>query len=185
MMLVIIQISASTDGAVFEFRHSGRVAEIGIVIPDLHHFRKGTVISIRYTYYRMDIILGGEFARAFYTLGTALVLWIVWRGYYKNSYSASYALLLVLAFVGYSTAFLWFNYQIGEVSEHAQTERWYTLLASIHGILSITVIVHAGIVFSLARRVFSRGENYFRLHKKMSIFLVVHWLLSLSSGFLL
>lgn len=151
----------------------------------MNGLRKWGRCELVYNKEHMDIIMGGEFARAFYTLGTALVIFIVWRGYYKNAYSAFYAQLLVLAFTVYSIAFLWFNYRIGKVTEHANTEEWYTLIAAIHGILSITVIVHAGIVFYLAMRSAARGENYFRAHKKMSMFLCVHWLLSLFSGYLL
>lgn len=127
----------------------------------------------------MEIILSGEFARLFYSIGTALVILIVWRGYYHDLFSVAYAQLLVIVFVGYSTAFLWFKYVNGEVAEHTQTEKWYPIIASIHGTLSLTVIVHAAIVFYFA----GRTQNYFRAHPRMSLFLVLHWVLALFSGF--
>ncbi len=133
----------------------------------------------------MEIILSGEFGRVFFAVGTILVTWIVWNGYYKNQFSARFAWGTTILFIIYASAFLLFNYLTGEVDEHANTERWYALIASIHGTIALAAIIHACIAFYKAKDAFARGENYFRDHKKMSISLVLLWPLSLLSGLFL
>jgi hypothetical protein len=64
-------------------------------------------------------------------------------------------------------------------------EAWYLPTAIGHGIVSLTAILLACYVFVVAERSFKRGENYFRLHEKTSLILVVLWPLALLSGFLL
>lgn len=133
----------------------------------------------------MEFILGEEFAEAFFVVGTAIVTFVVWRGYKTGKFSPWLAWLTVLIFVGYATAFLGNHYLNGEMSEHVDRVPYYALIASIHGTISLWAIVQACAVFVFAERSFGRGVNYFQLHRKTSLLLVALWPLALLSGFLL
>lgn len=133
----------------------------------------------------MDFILSEDFAEAFFIIGTAIVTFVVWRGYKTGNFSPWFAWLTVLIFIGYATAFLGNHYLNGELTEHADRVPYYALIASVHGTISLWAIVHACAVFVLAERSFGRGENYFVLHKKTSLLLVALWPIALFSGFLM
>ena len=133
----------------------------------------------------MEVIFSSEFGRAFFTLGTVVVTGIVWYGYYKDSFSPWFTWLTVLVLVGYMVAFLLYRYLIGHVDEHMARESSYVFIAAVHGIVSLAAIVQASYMFTVAERAYARNDNYFRMHKKATLVLVLLWPLALLSGLLL
>lgn len=129
--------------------------------------------------------MSGEFGRAFFAIGTAVVLSIVWFGYYRNVYVKWISWFTAGILVAYMTVFLSYRYFTDHMAEHVNSEPNYALIASIHGTISLWAIVQACVMFFFAARVYERGENYFKLRSKSSLLLALLWPLSLLSGMLL
>ena len=132
----------------------------------------------------METIMSAEFAKAFFIIGTIMVMGITGYGYFKNKFCPKITLVTVLVFITYMTSFLMYRYTTGHMSEDVMTEPYYILIASMHGTISLVAVAQACIMFTAARSAFARGENYFVAHKKLSLMLVILWPLALLSGFL-
>ena len=133
----------------------------------------------------MDIIFNEAFSEGFFIAGTLIVVAMTWIGYRREKYSSFISMLVVAVFVSYLIAFFYYRYATGHMAAHMASEPSYIALAIGHGLISLAAIVMACVVFIIAERSFKRGENYFRLHEKTSLILVVLWPLALLSGFLL
>ncbi len=132
----------------------------------------------------MEFLMSSEFGRAFFFFGTVLVLLVLYCGYFKNIFSVVLTNTLTVVFIIYVSAFLLYRYLTSHVQAHMAHEPNYIFVAALHGTISMCAIVVAVYAFLKARLSFRGGENYFRLHPRLTLCLALLWPLSLMSGLL-
>lgn len=113
---------------------------------------------------------------------TAAVFYTFYQGYKNNRFPARVAFGAVL----YETAFN-ISYMFYKLPSHFSrfNKAWYTALGATHGILSIVMFVGLIVFFLMAYKNYTRGTNYFRKHKYVSIIFLSFWLIALFTGFAL
>ncbi len=85
----------------------------------------------------------------------------------------------------YVAAAMYVRYTSGHISVDVHTERFYPLLASLHGTISLFAWVLTVVYFKRARVAMDRGVNYFRELGARGYTIVILWLLALISGIIL
>jgi hypothetical protein len=133
----------------------------------------------------MELIMSGEFGRMFFALGTAIVVSIVWFGYYRNVYVSRLTWGVVVVFILYVSTFLLYRYTTGHMEGHMAYQPMYVVLAALHGTISLAAILLACYMFVSAGKSFAQNQNYFTVHPILSLLLVTLWPLALLSGFLI
>jgi hypothetical protein len=133
----------------------------------------------------MELVLSSGFGRMFFIAGTLAVLYTLWLGYFHNTFHPIRTSLIVVVLVLYISIFLWHRYTSGDMQTDVSHEPLYIGLAAIHGTISLWAIVQASYMFIAAKKIYERGENYFRLHKHAVILTAVLWPLALASGLLI
>lgn len=111
---------------------------------------------------------------------TASVYFIIWKAYRTGVFLRYYA----FAVLAYEALF-----NITYMSSRAAGGRgnvvyspYETTLAIFHGIFSILMFVTLVVFFLYAAYAYSRGENYFLNHKKVTFAFVTAWGISILSG---
>jgi hypothetical protein len=133
----------------------------------------------------MDFIASNEFGSLFYSVSGVMVLIILWRAYFGGVFPARAATRLMWVVVAFTLFYLGYRFGTGytpsKIAEHANTNAWYRYQAAFHGIVSTWAIVQATVMFMCARKVFARGENYFRQRPRMTAVLALLWVILLLS----
>ena len=114
---------------------------------------------------------------------TCIVLYIFYSGYYKNRFSkwlAGFAL-------GYEIIFN-ISYMVSRMITHSMAVSHDTAfeiaLAAFHGTLSLIMFILLIVFLIFAWKNYSKGVNYFKEHRKMTILFLIFWLVSVLSGIL-
>ena len=111
---------------------------------------------------------------------TASVYFIIWKAYTTNIFLRPFA-FGVLAY----EALFNITYMFSRVTGVAGAVTYSPFeigLAIFHGVFSIVMFVALVAFFLIAARVYKRGENYFLLHRKLTLAFVVAWGVSILSG---
>ncbi len=137
----------------------------------------------------MEFLASNEFGRLFYIVGASLVIFIVWRAYYRNRFSPWFAYALCSALVLFTIFYLSYRFGTGYTSEilekEATRDAYYAWWAGLHGTLSFVAIIQTCVLFIGASRVYPLGRNYFKEHPKLSLSLVILWPVALLFGMLI
>lgn len=133
----------------------------------------------------MEFLTSGEFGRAFFALGTVVVLGILWFGYYRDVFVSWLALSVSGILIGYMTLFLGYRYFTEHITMHMSHQPYYALLASIHGTISLAAIILACVMFVRAAPQYAQMRNYFQAHPALTLTLAVLWPLAFLSGLLI
>ncbi len=111
---------------------------------------------------------------------TASVYTIIWKSYRSGIFPTSFATLVL----GYEVLFN-VSYMLSRElssSSAAVYSPYETGLAIFHGIFSLIMFITLVTFFLAAMRAYQRGENYFRLHPRLTIAFVIAWGVSIFSG---
>lgn len=133
----------------------------------------------------METIMSGEFGRAFFALGTGVVLSIVWFGYYRSVFVVWLSYSVVGVLVAYMTTFLTYRYMTAHIAEHMAREANYVLIASLHGTVSLLAVALTVYLFIRGARAYARDFNYFKMHPLLTGILIASWPAALLSGLFL
>ncbi len=136
----------------------------------------------------MDIPIFSIFSLVTELLVTASVFYIIYHAYYEGVFARALA-YGVLAYemlfnISYMTARLFGHVLSGEhAREHH--EPYEVAVAIFHGTFSLIMFISLMVFFIFALRAYGRGENFFRVHEKLTTAFVAAWTVSVFSGVLL
>jgi hypothetical protein len=128
--------------------------------------------------------MGETFALGFFSIGMVTVVGVVGVGYFKNKFSQKFAWVITAIFLAYLAAFGTYRHLTTNVDEKLERAS-YIAFGIFHGIVAVSAISLACYMFLKAGKPFALGENYFRMHEKLSLLLVALWPLAFISGFVL
>lgn len=114
---------------------------------------------------------------------TIIVLYVFYSGYRKNKfprYLAAFA-------IGYEIVFN-ISYMVSRMLTHNVAASRDTgieiALAAFHGTLSLMMFILLIVFFVFAWKNYSKGTNYFKKRKKITVLFLIFWLVSVLSGIL-
>ena len=116
---------------------------------------------------------------------TVAILYIFYTGYTKGTFLSKIALPAVL----YET-FVNIVYMVSRSTETnseiatgaVKHSSAYVALAIFHGIFSLVMFISLVIFLFTAWQEYKKGNNFFRIHKKLTVSFIALWLISVASG---
>jgi len=133
----------------------------------------------------MEFLFGDLFVHASVIAVTISIIGVVVLAYRNGIFLSTFAWGVLAYMVIFVALFLSYQYGTGHVAEEAAAEPLYVLLSSVHGILSLWAIAQAAIMFFPAQKAYRAGRNFFKEHAVWTSILVLAWIASLASGFIL
>lgn len=113
-------------------------------------------------------------------LVTASVYFIIWKAYRTGIFLRFYAYGVLIYETLFNISYM-LSRELGEQGAKVYNP-YETGLAIFHGIFSIIMFVTLVIFFLRAARSYKKHENYFQLHKKLTLTFVIAWGISILSG---
>ncbi len=133
----------------------------------------------------MEFLFEDLFIHISFAIVTACVIVVTLFAYRRGIFLSRIAWSALLYIIVFVVFFLFRQYDVGHITEHAVSESWYVILASTHGIVSLWAIIQAVVMFFFAHTSYQAGINFFKKNKKWTISLIFVWGVSLVSGFFL
>ncbi|MFO1426095.1 MAG: hypothetical protein U1F11_03800 [Steroidobacteraceae bacterium] len=112
---------------------------------------------------------------------TAGVFYVVWSSYKGRGFP--WKLGAAIAVFEFSVNMLYMTMRMQHHSQGVE-RNWLTLLAALHGVLSLVVFVMFALLVFLAYFAHKRGEQYFQQRPGLTWTFLSMWVLSVGSGWI-
>ncbi len=111
---------------------------------------------------------------------TASVYFIVWKAYRTGIFLRLFAFVVLGYELLFNVSYMLSREAAGQAS--VVYKPYETALAIFHGIFSLVMFIALVTFFLVAARAYKRGENYFLLHKRLTMTFIIAWSVSILSG---
>ena len=115
---------------------------------------------------------------------TGAVLYVIYSGYAKNRFPSRIAAAALSYEILFNISYMASRLVTHEDSKQYPDSPFHIALAIFHGSFSLLMFILLLVFMFFAWKGYRRGENFFRVRRKLTIIFIVSWMIAVLSGFL-